>query len=217
MALLRPEPVELWMRVLVSVLLVSFGVYAALLLDRAERIQRELRENNEQLEEMRRKLELLVVVDPLTGVFNRRKFHESLNIALSKANRHQHMFALLMIDIDHFKRINDQFGHQIGDRVLRIICDQIRSSIRNSDQMFRVGGEEFCLLAAETDAKQAKSLAEKIRLMIESHPLPEVGKLTVSIGISDFEDRDTQESIYARADMALYDAKHQGRNCVAIQ
>lgn len=213
-AFFQPDQVELWMRSMASIVFVVFGIWAALLLDHAERVERELRASNAELERLKADLERLVVVDPLTGVFNRRKFHESLDRALATAARHQHLFALLMIDIDHFKKINDRFGHQAGDEVLRILCGLIDSSIRSTDQMFRVGGEEFCLVAALQDKEQADALAEKVRQVIESHTFPGVGKVTVSVGIAYFREGDTQQDIYARADEALYQAKHNGRNCV---
>lgn len=213
-ALLHPSPMELWVRTMAGLMFVIFGIYAAFLLDRSERIERELRASNQQLEQLKSELERLVVVDPLTGVYNRRKFHETLGAAITAAVRHQHLFALLMLDIDNFKSINDRFGHQVGDGVLRIVCELIASSVRSADQMFRVGGEEFCLVAIAMDVEQARTLAEKVRRVIESHDFPEVGRVTISVGIAYFKEGDNQQNIYARADSALYRAKRQGRNCV---
>jgi diguanylate cyclase (GGDEF)-like protein len=208
------EPVEFYMRLLVSVMFVAFGIYAAFLLDRAERVERELRDSNEQLLGLKEELERMSVVDPLTGAFNRRKFHDVLDVSIANAVRHRHLFALLMMDIDHFKRINDEFGHQAGDGVLRVVSELVGASIRGSDQLFRVGGEEFCLVAMVDAAEHAHTLAEKIRQVVESHTFPGTDRLTISIGIACFEEGDSQESIYARADAALYEAKHNGRNCI---
>jgi diguanylate cyclase (GGDEF)-like protein len=208
------EPVELYMRILVSVLFVVFGFYAAFLLDRAERAKSELRDRNAQLLELKEELERLAGADPLTGIFNRRKFHEILSMAISNAERHDHHFALLMIDIDHFKKINDTFGHQAGDEVLRIVCGLIETSIRNADQLFRVGGEEFCLLATVAGKEDMRILAEKLRQVVTSHAFAEINKVTISIGIAHFREGDTQESIYARADEAMYEAKRMGRDCI---
>lgn len=213
-SLLHPTPVEMWVRLMAGLMFIVFGTYAAFLLDRAERTERELRSSNAQLEELRVELERLVVVDPLTGVFNRRKFHESLGQAIVTAMRHQHWFALLMLDIDNFKQINDRYGHQVGDAVLRIVCELVDSSIRTSDQMFRVGGEEFCIVAVAQDVENARVLAEKVRQVVEGHDFPEVGRVTISVGIAWFREGDNQQNIYARADSALYRAKRQGRNCV---
>lgn len=213
--LFHPEPVELYMRLAFLFLFVAFGIYAALLLDRAERVECELRAANDRLLRLQDELEKISLVDPLTGTLNRRKFHEELEMSIANALRHHHLFALLMLDIDHFKRINDKFGHLTGDEVLREICGLITSSIRGSDQFFRVGGEEFCLLTAVGRAEDVHPLAEKIRKVVESHDFPGIGRVTISIGIAYFREYDTQESIYARADAALYGAKRQGRNCVA--
>lgn len=213
-ALLDADPTELWMRAMAACMFIVFGIYAAFLLDRAERVERKLRASNLELERLKIELERLVVVDPLTGVFNRRKFHETLGMSIAAAMRHQHLFALLMLDVDNFKQINDRFGHQVGDEVLRIVCGLVGSSIRSADQLFRVGGEEFCLLVMAQDVEQARTLAEKIRQVVESFRFPEVGSVTISIGIAYFREGDTQQNIYVRADNAMYRAKHQGRNRV---
>lgn len=134
------EPMEFYMRILMSVMFVAFGAYAAILLDRAERIEHKLRARNDELLELKDELERMSVVDPLTGAFNRRKFHEVLDVSIANAIRHRHLFALVMMDVDHFKRINDEFGHQAGDGVLRAVCELIDASTRNLDQLFRVGG-----------------------------------------------------------------------------
>lgn len=212
--LFEMEPVELYMRVLVSVLFIVFGLYAAIMLDRAERAGHALRESNAQLERLKSELEHLVVADPLTGTFNRRKFHDVLDRAVANATRHDHRFALLMIDIDHFKHINDTHGHQVGDQVLRGFCERINGAVRSADQLFRVGGEEFCLLATVAVDEDIGPLAEKLRMVVADRPFPVVGKITTSIGIARFREGDTQESIYARADDAMYEAKRKGRNCV---
>lgn len=208
------EPVELYMRILVSVMFVAFGIYAAFMLDRAERMERELRDRNDELVLLKAELESLVVVDPLTSTFNRRKFHQVLDRAIANAMRHDHRFALLMIDVDHFKRINDTFGHQVGDEVLRNVCERINGAVRSADQLFRVGGEEFCLLANVAGDEDIGPLAEKLRRVVMDQPFPVVGHISASIGIANFRDGDTQESIFSRADEAMYAAKRKGRNCV---
>lgn len=212
--LIAIEPIELYMRVLVSVLFIIFGAYAAVMMDQAERAGHALRESNAELERLKSELEHLVVADPLTGTFNRRKFHDVLDRAISNATRHDHRFALLMIDIDHFKQINDTYGHQVGDEVLRSFCERINGAVRSADQLFRVGGEEFCLLATVAADENIGPLAEKLRRVVADQPFPVVDKITTSIGIAHFREGDTQESIYARADEAMYAAKRKGRNCV---
>lgn len=208
------EPVEIYMRVLISVMFIAFGFYAAYLLNRAERIKNELRNSNHELLQLKSELERLAGADPLTGAFNRRTFHELLSKTISNAERHDHRFALLMIDVDHFKNVNDTFGHQAGDDVLRILCDLIVASVRSSDQLFRVGGEEFCLLVTVNDDIEAQKLAEKLHRVVRTHHFKQVGRITISIGIAHFREGDCQESIYARADEAMYEAKRRGRNCI---
>jgi diguanylate cyclase (GGDEF)-like protein len=210
------EPVEIYMRVLISVLFVAFGLYAAFLLDRAERVKRKLGESNNQLLHLKLELERLAGTDPLTGVLNRRTFHKVLDKAISNAMRHRHNFALLMIDVDYFKRVNDTFGHQVGDSVLRVLCELLSASVRSTDQLFRVGGEEFCLLVTVTDNGDVQKLAEKLHWVVGAHRFDHVGNITVSIGITYFRDGDTQETIYARTDEAMYEAKRRGRNCIAV-
>lgn len=205
--LLHPEPRELYMRLLFSLLFAAFGVYAAVLLDRAEGVEGGLRALQEQLERQAQ-------IDPLTGAFNRRKFHEVLEVSISNAVRYRHRFALLMMDIDHFKLINDRFGHQAGDGVLADVCDLIALSVRNLDPLFRIGGEEFCLVTTVDAKGNIRPLAEKIRRVVEAHRFPGVGSVTLCIGVAHFREGDTRERIYARADAALYEAKKTGRNCV---
>jgi diguanylate cyclase (GGDEF)-like protein len=210
------EPVELYMRILISVMFIAFGLYAAFLLNRSEKVERELRSSNDQLLQLKSELERLAGADPLTGAFNRRTFHELLNKTISNAERHDHHFALLMIDVDHFKMVNDTFGHQAGDDVLRVLCDLIGASVRSSDHLFRVGGEEFCLLVTLTDEGEAQKLAEKLHRVVRTHHFYRVGEITVSIGITHFREGDSLESIYARADDAMYEAKRRGRNCIVL-
>jgi len=185
-ALFGLEPVELYMRLLISVLFIGFGLYAAFLLNRAERLENHLRESNKHLVLLKELLAQQVVIDPLTNIFNRRKFHDSLATAISNAGRYAHQFALLMIDIDHFKHINDTFGHQAGDEVLRDISKLIHASVRNADMLFRVGGEEFSLLAMVSEKDDVWLLAEKLRQIVASHSFDRIGKITISIGIAYF-------------------------------
>jgi len=121
-----------------------------------------------------------------------------------------------MINVDHFKSVNDRFGHRGGDSVLCALCELIDSLIRRTDQLFRVGGEEFCLISTMIEQEYVNALAEKLREAIASHEFVGVGKVTVSIGIACFNDNDTHQSIYSRADAALYSAKNNGRNCTVL-
>ncbi len=159
------------------------------------------------------KLRELAERDPLTGLFNRRMFFIFLDAEVGRASRHNKNFALIMLDIDHFKRINDSFGHDVGDEVLRVVSSVILDIIRKTDILSRYGGEEFLLLLPETDSDGSMVLAEKIRSMVEGIRHEKADRpVTISLGVTLFRRGDTLESILKRADDALYQAKHGGRN-----
>ncbi len=164
-------------------------------------------------------LNLLARVDPLTGVRNRLATNEMMEYLLARAERKEQVLAVLMIDADHFKSVNDRFGHAGGDEVLQGIVTGIRACLRESDVLGRVGGEEFVVLSPETSLNGALTLAERIRKRVETMPLQVDGKavqLTLSIGVTTaaLAERDA-EAVYKRADQALYAAKRSGRNQVA--
>ncbi len=155
--------------------------------------------------------------DPLTGVHNRAAMDESLAREISHARRQQAPLSMLVLDIDHFKSINDQYGHIIGDCVLKSVVDHIQNSIRNTDQLFRYGGEEFVVLMRDTDAAGACLLAERIRNTVESLPCHCSGAeipVTLSAGVSTLQENDDAISLFTRADQGLYLAKGSGRNRV---
>jgi len=159
-------------------------------------------------------LKKMASTDPLTGVFNRRRFNEVLIAEMARAKRYGTYFILIILDIDHFKHINDSFGHQAGDKVLTSLAALISSNIRNTDIFARWGGEEFTILATHCEDASELNLAEKIRKLIESFTFDEVGKVTCSFGVTTFRNGDDQESIVKRADTNLYQAKETGRNRV---
>lgn len=153
--------------------------------------------------------------DPLTGTCNRAALDEVLRRELSHAGRHQSSCALIMLDIDHFKKVNDQYGHIIGDCALKVVANTASRCIRDGDLLFRYGGEEFVVLMRETGLEGASLLAERIRKNIEKTPCHCSGidiKMTISAGISAFEQGDSPLTLFARADEALYVAKQNGRN-----
>ncbi len=162
------------------------------------------------------------LVDPLTGVGNRAALDSALNRELRLAQRHQHEFSMLLIDVDHFKQINDEHGHSRGDQVLHDIAHTIQAVCRASDMTFRYGGEEFVVLLSKTDATGARIIAERIRAEVNKLCIGYSGKSirpTVSIGISGRRstDNDLVDSLFDRADKALYHAKQQGRNCIMAE
>jgi diguanylate cyclase (GGDEF)-like protein len=152
------------------------------------------------------------VHDALTGAFNKGYFSEYLEHEIARAVRKQIPFSLIMLDIDHFKRVNDTYGHRRGDYALKTLADVVRKSKRNADVLSRIGGEEFIILLPDTGLSDAGQLAERVRKSVEDFPFEEIGKLTVSLGVTEFTQADNQESILKRVDSALYLAKGNGRN-----
>ncbi len=155
--------------------------------------------------------------DPLTLVNNRTALDETLNREISLAYRHETPLTVLMLDLDHFKSINDRYGHVVGDHVLKAFVGRVAESYRADDIFFRYGGEEFTLVLRNTDLPGAVCLAERIRESVESRLIStDAGpvSLTVSIGVSELRDDDGAQSLLARADAALYSSKAQGRNRV---
>ncbi|GAA6623171.1 diguanylate cyclase [Scytonema sp. NUACC26] len=165
-----------------------------------------------------KELEELAITDPLTGIWNRRYLYKQAEMEFQRAQRYQQAFSIFMIDIDRFKRINDSYGHTVGDAVLQALVPTVTSSLRKIDSFGRFGGEEFLLLLPETDLDTAITIAERIRKNIEKLIISYHEKMisiTVSIGVSSYKLEDsTVELIIQRADAALYQAKNQGRNLV---
>lgn len=157
-------------------------------------------------------LEHAVNYDPLTKIFNRSFYKESLKNELYIASRYHKDVSLMIFDIDHFKNVNDTHGHDVGDYILFELAKIVGNHIRKSDILARIGGEEFAIIIPETDISNAVALAEKIRKIIENYTFKYVDKITVSIGITSFQDADTIDTIFKRADIALYKAKINGRN-----
>ena len=156
----------------------------------------------------------LAVTDALTGVWNRRHGQQTLAADLAEARRYGPPLSLLMLDIDHFKAINDTHGHQAGDLVLVDLCRRLTANLRPSDMLVRWGGEEFVILARHCDLDAAIALAEKVHALISSAVFDEVGAVTVSIGVTALRPDDTLDRWLDRADRALYEAKAAGRNTV---
>jgi diguanylate cyclase (GGDEF)-like protein len=180
-----------------------------------------VREITEFMEEMD-KLNDMATVDALTQVRNRRYLNEHASVLMRSARKSQQPITLLVFDLDKFKNINDTYGHHIGDKVLILVCDLCKHALRKSDELFRIGGEEFVIICRDTNESSGELLAERIRSIIESTPLitedGHVIKITISIGGGSFvaEDGDTLERWLQLADERLYLAKQSGRNRVAF-
>jgi len=155
--------------------------------------------------------------DPLTGIGNRAAFNEALHHEVSLAQRHDHDFAMIVIDIDHFKRINDNFGHSLGDKAIQAVVDTAKECARSTDSLYRFGGEEFVILLRNTDQVGACLLAERIRAQVEHTACIQDNvriDMTISAGVSSLGGTDSTASLFDRADNALYTAKRTGRNRV---
>lgn len=182
----------------------------------------ELTAANEELAASNSRLQESVVRDGLTGLFNRQYMREYIEIEVARSMRYQRSFTLLFLDIDHFKNVNDSYGHQVGDRTLVAIAKLLsptEKQFRKSDFAARYGGEEFVIVLPETDIKGAMIKAERIRSSVEASDWtkvhPELPPITISIGIATYpEDGDTGEEILDVADQRLYAAKGAGRNRV---
>ncbi len=157
-------------------------------------------------------LERDVITDPLTGLYNRSHFNKVLAEQLALFNRYQTTFTLTLIDIDHFKKINDEFGHPEGDRVLCDVANLLTKNTRDADFLFRLGGEEFAIISPHASSQQTFHQAEKYRHLIESFDLKLKTSLTISVGIAQSFKGCTVEEIYKNTDIALYRAKSLGRN-----
>lgn len=170
----------------------------------------------DQLRERIAELERLSSIDRLTGAWNRAHFDRVIGSELSRSSRFRQPVSLILVDIDHFKRINDTFGHQAGDSVLRELVEIIKAHIRSTEFLFRWGGEEFVVLAPSTGYRGAAVLAETLRSKVAQHAFASVGTVTISLGVSEHYAAETPEAWFSRADSALYAAKNGGRNRVSV-
>jgi len=168
------------------------------------------------LESERQKYHDLAIKDPLTGIYNRMYWMDEFDKEISRSKRYDHPLSVVMFDIDHFKSVNDTFGHQVGDQVLIKLVDIISESIRDRIDLFaRYGGEEFILMLPESHLDGAKEMAEKLRQRIEEACFPNVEHITCSFGVSALRVEDCKDVLIKRADDALYRAKEEGRNRVS--
>ena len=185
-----------------------------------------LDETRVEVDKLRNELERAkqeALTDPLTGLKNRRSFEVAIIDQINDANDKGTDFCLLMIDIDHFKNVNDQYGHLFGDKVLISVGKILDANVKGKDTVSRFGGEEFALLLPDTRVEFAQRVAENLRHAVEKSRFRKVAtgevidNVTISIGVSSFREKDTIESFVNRADLALYVSKDRGRNQVSIE
>ena len=171
---------------------------------------------NQQLAAANEKLHRIAITDGLTGLYNRREIEARIKAAIDKAKEEHKKAALVMLDIDFFKKINDTYGHDTGDLVLKQVSAILKSKADEElgQSAGRWGGEEFFLVLPDEDLEEALEVAEKIRIAVEHHYFPEAGHLTVSLGVTCADADSDYQTVYLKVDQALYDAKHEGRNCV---
>ncbi|HDP80722.1 MAG TPA: GGDEF domain-containing protein, partial [Spirochaetes bacterium] len=163
---------------------------------------------------VRDQLEIIANYDSLTRVHNRYSYNVIMEREVRRSQRYGSPLSLIVLDIDHFKKVNDTLGHKAGDSVLREMTMMLQERIRNSDYLCRIGGEEFAVIAVETHLANARGLAETLRAEIGAHSFSEAGKVTASFGVAELVKDDTADTFFRRADRALYLAKERGRNRV---
>lgn len=184
---------------------------------RLEQANREIDNINHKLGLKNQALQDLAERDQLTNLFNRRKINDTLHSEQERFMRYHTPFSIVMIDIDHFKRINDQFGHHAGDDVLKELTQRLSANIRKTDILGRWGGEEFMLVCPETTLSQASILSEKIRRLVEQQAFSINQRITISAGATQYSPEDSLTSVLSRVDNNLYQAKDAGRNRIIAE
>ena len=188
-------------------------------------LQSELAASKQKVEKLHQELQSArgeALIDPLTGILNRRGFENSAKIIFADQAALGKGLCLLMVDIDHFKTINDTYGHLFGDKVIRAVAKTLKSKVRGQDSVARVGGEEFALLLAETDISGARTVAEYMRQTIEDCKIhridaqENIGGITISIGVAEYTSGNSFVDLLGHADKALYASKKQGRNRTTV-
>ncbi|MGB9807959.1 MAG: diguanylate cyclase [Thermosulfidibacteraceae bacterium] len=169
-----------------------------------------------EVKKLQEKLEDLLKRDPLTGIYNRRVLDEEVSMLLNLAKRYNRNLSFVMLDLDNFKSVNDFYGHEVGDEVLKELVRVVKKRLRSSDVFLRFGGEEFLIVLPETDNEGAMKLAEDVRKAIENHTGFPCGRLTVSVGVTSYREGDTLDSIIIRVDEAMYNSKRRGKNRVTV-
>ncbi len=163
---------------------------------------------------VRDNLEVAALKDPLTNAYNRRYFEAFGLKEIEQASKEGQHLALATYDLDHFKRVNDTYGHAVGDQVLQTVTRVVTQQLRQADVLARIGGEEFAILLPETRGEEAGLIAERIRLSVEAADFGQAGRVTISVGVTEYRPGDTLAELLRRSDQALYIAKDTGRNRV---
>jgi diguanylate cyclase (GGDEF)-like protein len=218
-SLTEAEPYRWWLRGFTSIVILVFSCVVGLILLRQRDTMAALFEKNAELQtevSLRKNMEAeysrLTVTDMLTGIGNRRKFEHDLAAAIAAERRAPRGLYLFMCDLDHFKKINDSYGHDVGDQVLVKLANVWSDLLRETDPVYRIGGEEFVVLSCCASWEGAAALAVKLAKELEATDFSPATSVTVSIGVAELAEDDTPQSFYKRSDEALYEAKAGGRN-----
>ena len=186
------------------------------------RINRVIRERSliNERERMIERLKKLSIRDPLTELYNSRHFYAQLEDEIGRSERYVHPLSLIFIDIDKFKGVNDTYGHMIGDQTLLLIAQKIRVSLRLQDTAYRFAGDEFTIILPETTAENARFVADRIQAEMDKESLvirdKEIAKITLSMGIAEYQRNEEKEQFVHRADVTMYEAKKRGGNDIAV-
>jgi diguanylate cyclase len=194
------------------------------LLEQNKQLQEQLLRSTSAMDELKRDMDKIrreAMTDGLTGLANRKMLDEQMAIMLEHAEQSGLGYVLMILDIDHFKAFNDNYGHQVGDQVLRLVARTLTDGVKGRDIVARYGGEEFVVLLPDTDLKSGLAVAENLRKAVANKEVinrstgERLGRITMSAGVAQYAEGDSVESLIERADSALYTAKHGGRNQVA--
>lgn len=202
-----------------QILFIGAAVLDTARLENIEKMQKsldQLQRTNQELQKNLAELSRLASTDKLTGAWNRRRLEEALLNEMDRLKRYNHPLSMLILDIDFFKKVNDDHGYTVGDQVLVTLAKVVRSTLRTTDSLTRLGGEEFVVLCPNATLSTVATLAERLRLCVAKANFPGVKHVTVSIGVAQFMVGEIWEDLFKRADRALYLAKAYGRNQVQI-
>jgi diguanylate cyclase len=195
-----------------------------MMLERNNKLEKELDKSSSLMQELQRDLEQVrkeAMTDGLTGLSNRKAFDAAIARVMEEATSTKGSFTLLMVDIDHFKSFNDNYGHQIGDQVLRLVARTLIEGVKGRDIAARYGGEEFVIILPDTTLSAGVAVGNSLRKAVATKDIinrsssEKLGRITMSVGVAEFVPGESTEDLIERADSALYTAKHNGRNQVA--